>query len=54
MKNQVVIVTGASSGIGRALAFEMGQAGAKVVITGRSKARLQPVAQQLAAYTYSM
>ncbi len=49
MKNQVVIVTGASSGIGRALAFEMGQAGAKVVITGRSKARLQPVAQQLAA-----
>jgi len=48
MKNKVVIITGASSGIGKALAFELGQAGAKIVITGRNSSRLAPVAEQLA------
>ncbi len=47
MKNQVVIITGASSGIGKALAFEFGRQGAIVVITGRNKANLQQTAEAL-------
>ena len=47
LKDKVVVVTGGSSGIGRALAFAFGAQGARVVITGRSKERLDPVAQQL-------
>lgn len=40
MKNQVVIITGASSGIGKALAFEYGRKGAHIVITGRNEKNL--------------
>ena len=47
MKNKVVIITGASSGIGKSLAIEMGKLGAKVVITGRNEARLNEVGQTL-------
>jgi NAD(P)-dependent dehydrogenase (short-subunit alcohol dehydrogenase family) len=36
MKNKVVIITGASSGIGKALAFEFARQGAKVVAASRS------------------
>ncbi len=49
MKNKVVIITGASSGIGKALAFEFGAAGARIVITGRNPQKLQEVAQALKA-----
>lgn len=35
MKDKVVIITGGSSGIGRALAFEFGRQGSKLLITGR-------------------
>ena len=49
MKNQVVIITGASSGIGKALAFEFGRQGAILVITGRNQSKLNEAAAELQA-----
>lgn len=49
MKNQVVIITGASSGIGKALAFEYGRQGAIIVITGRNQSKLNEAAAELQA-----
>jgi short-subunit dehydrogenase len=49
MKNQVVIITGASSGIGKALAFEFGRQGATVIITGRNQTNLNEAASELQA-----
>ena len=37
MKDKVVIITGGSSGIGKALAEEFGRHGSKVLITGRNE-----------------
>jgi len=42
--DQQVIVTGASSGIGRATALRFGRAGASVLVVGRSEAALAEVA----------
>ncbi len=47
MKDKVVVVTGGSSGIGKALAGVFGENGAKVVITGRDETRLQAAAAEL-------
>jgi dehydrogenase/reductase SDR family member 7B len=47
MKDKVVIITGASSGIGKALAFSFGQEGAKIVITGRKEPPLLEVSREL-------
>jgi NAD(P)-dependent dehydrogenase (short-subunit alcohol dehydrogenase family) len=41
LDGKVAIVTGASSGIGRAIAVAMSEAGARVVLTGRDEERLQ-------------
>ncbi|MFD1817605.1 Short-chain dehydrogenase [Pseudarcicella hirudinis] len=49
MKDKVVIITGASSGIGKALAFAFGREGAKIVITGRKKEPLEAVSNELKA-----
>lgn len=49
MKKNVVLITGGTSGIGRACALEFGRAGAKIVITGRDAAKLQSTATELAA-----
>lgn len=40
LKDKVVIVTGATSGIGEACALVFGKEGAKIVITGRSQTKL--------------
>ena len=47
MKDKVVIITGASSGIGKALALEFATLGSKVVITGRNEERLKEVGHAL-------
>ena len=41
MKDKVIIVTGGSSGMGKAMATRFAADGAKVVITGRSLERLE-------------
>jgi dehydrogenase/reductase SDR family member 7B len=47
MKDKVVIITGGSSGIGKALAEEFGKKGAKILITGRKKEALDEVITSL-------
>ncbi len=49
MKNKVVVITGGSSGIGKALAFEFGRHGAKIVVTGRQIERLDETRTELEA-----
>lgn len=49
MKDKVVIITGGSSGIGKACAMTFGKKGSKVVITGRNPEKLKAVEQELKA-----
>lgn len=49
LTGQVGIVTGASRGIGRAIAMELGSAGASIVLAARSKADLDATVGQLNA-----
>jgi short-subunit dehydrogenase len=49
IKGKVVIVTGASSGIGEATAREFGKEGAKVVIAARRVDKLQTLGQEISA-----
>jgi NAD(P)-dependent dehydrogenase (short-subunit alcohol dehydrogenase family) len=46
LDGKVAIVTGASSGIGAAIAQAMSEAGARVVLTGRDEARLRSAADR--------
>ncbi|XP_074648275.1 3-oxoacyl-[acyl-carrier-protein] reductase FabG-like [Tubulanus polymorphus] len=41
LKNKVVLITGASNGIGKAIALEFAQQGSKLVVTGRNETDLQ-------------
>lgn len=45
--NQVILITGASTGIGRAGALELGRRGWKVFVHARSAARGNPVLDEL-------
>ncbi|MBQ8127241.1 MAG: SDR family oxidoreductase [Prevotella sp.] len=47
LEGKTVLVTGASSGIGRATAIECSRMGATVVVTGRNSERLQETLEQL-------
>ena len=46
-KGSVVLITGGTSGFGRAIAGRMAQQGAQVVITGRNEARLRETMEAL-------
>lgn len=48
-KDKVVVITGASSGIGEALAYEFARQGAKVVIAARSAEKLAEIAARINA-----
>jgi 3-oxoacyl-[acyl-carrier protein] reductase len=43
------LVTGASSGIGRAIALTLGREGVRLAITGRRSANLEEVSREIAA-----
>jgi short-subunit dehydrogenase len=50
ISGQRMLITGASSGIGRALAVQLAQAGAKLVVAARSEDKLRALTDELAAH----
>lgn len=46
MRDKVIVVTGASQGLGKALALAFAEAGAKLVVNSRSEESIAPVAQE--------
>ncbi|MGQ9849185.1 MAG: SDR family NAD(P)-dependent oxidoreductase [Aggregatilineaceae bacterium] len=51
LNEKVVIITGASSGLGRALAFAFARRAAKVVLVARREDRLEMVRREIEPYT---
>ena len=49
VEGKVVLITGASYGIGEASALKLGEAGATVILVARSRERLEEVAERIAA-----
>jgi NAD(P)-dependent dehydrogenase (short-subunit alcohol dehydrogenase family) len=49
LEGKVAVISGASRGIGRAIALRLAGAGARVVVSSRSLAHVQPVADEIAA-----
>jgi NAD(P)-dependent dehydrogenase (short-subunit alcohol dehydrogenase family) len=47
LKNKVTLVTGASQGLGKALAFAFAKEGAQVVVNARSEESTRPVAEEV-------
>ena len=52
-KGKVALVAGASSGIGKAYAEELASKGCHVILTARSKEKLEVLAEKLAS-TYNI
>lgn len=52
LKNKIVLITGASAGIGAATAHQFSQAGAKVILCARRKERLEAIARDFSTPTY--
>ena len=49
VKNKVVLITGASSGIGKAAALKIAEAGAKILIVARTEEKLRETQQEIQA-----
>ena len=47
IENQIAVVTGAGRGIGRAIAIELGDLGARVVLVSRNRAELEDTSQRI-------
>ena len=54
LEGKTILVTGASSGIGRGAAIECAKMGAKVIITARNEERLKETLQQLEGEGHEM
>ena len=49
MNQKIVVITGASSGIGKALAFDFASRGSKIVLAARNLDKLKEVEEQILA-----
>ena len=47
MENKIIMITGATSGFGRAIAIELAKKGANIIATGRRKERLELLTQEI-------
>jgi len=54
LQGKTILVTGASSGIGRAVAIECSRLGANLIITGRDERRLKATFEDLDDYKHQM
>ena len=52
-KEKVVLITGASSGIGCASAIQFAKKGARIILVARRKEKLEQVAEDLKKYNVS-
>ena len=54
LENKAILVTGASSGIGRAIAIECSRMGASVILTARNETRLKETLSQMQGDNHSV
>jgi len=54
LENKTILVTGASSGIGKSIAIECSKLGAKVIITARSKEKLEQTLKAMAGAEHQL